>query len=84
MKKRPPLVRVEWTDATSWHGWFKPGDVDADPKWLTQCETVGWLVKRDKTQMVVAQTRSAEPKYGELWSIPKRWIRRVEVLRSRG
>lgn len=51
-RKRPRLVEVEWRDAASHLRWFDEGQAGE----LATCLTAGYVVKRDKRKIVVAQT----------------------------
>ncbi len=82
---KAPLVEVTWTDACSHHGWYKDSE-------LHECQavrmtTVGYLVRRSKKDIALAQTSShhdgnpGEDKWSEVWVIPAQWIKRVRRLK---
>ena len=75
-----PLVEVSWVDASSTHGWFTAAEArqEANP---VPCLTIGRLVRNDREVTAVAQTVSAEGKFGGLWSIPRQWVKKVRRLR---
>ena len=75
------LVEVAWHDATSNHGWYTLDEIRKDKTLITECRTVGYLVRRDRRHVVVAQTRIQTGKLSELWGIPTPWVARVTVIR---
>lgn len=75
-----PIVEVLWWDAQSVHGW------DTLPGWrkekaLAECRTVGYLVKRTKREIVMAQGIADNGKLSECWGIPAPWVTKVRLLR---
>ena len=81
--KRGQLVEVTWTDACSTHGWFSEDELR-----LATCHdmtTVGYLVRRSRTDIALAQTHVLDDetrgKWGEIWAIPAGWIKRVRRLK---
>ncbi len=75
-----PLVEVEWSDASSTHGWFEPLEArkEADP---VGCLTVGRLIRNDRKVVAVVQTVAEHGKVSEVWAIPRGWVKRVRRLR---
>lgn len=74
-------MEVTWRDATSIHGW---DEVEAWKKdvFLIECRTVGYLIRRDKKLMAVAQTVTERGKASEVWCVPTPWVTKVKVLRK--
>ena len=86
MKKRKatPLVEVTWVDACSSHGWYTDGELQECR--LVAMTTVGYMVRRNKTDIALAQGRShhfgnGPNKWSEVWTIPAQWIKRVRRLK---
>mgnify|MGYP003394540415 CR=1 FL=1 len=48
------LVRVKWIDSVSIDAWTAPEDIER--KSLTNCETVGFLIHKDKKRIIVSST----------------------------
>lgn len=76
--KTAPKVEVVWKDSCSLGGWGQaPGDRDHTP---ADCTTMGYLLKRDRKQVVVAQNRGPS-KFGEVMVIPSECVRGVRRLK---
>ena len=78
------IVCIDWEDASYNSGYYdedKPEDFSPFPT-----RTVGHLVKKDKTAMVVAQDRfykgGKKNDDRRISTIPRKMIRRVVVLRE--
>lgn len=73
------LVRVRWDDASSHdEGWSDLKDI---VNRVQACDTSGWVVKRDRKQIVLAMskgTSGAQVQYATTWAIPIGWIKSVE------
>lgn len=84
MKRKPPLVEVTWYDACSYRE-----DMDLR-KARKKCRlmvrrTVGYLVRRTKRVVVVAQTFDPEDKMvASTWAIPAPWVIRRRKVRKQG
>ena len=77
------LVEVRWFDITSYPGWH------SDDNWeVTECASVGFVVRETKIDLAIAQdmadindeTNEAE-QCGNVMLIPKANIRRIKILR---
>ena len=77
-KKPGHLVEIHWIDSCSTQGWL--GDDQPDGKPL-ECRSVGYLVKRSKTGVVVCQNVSEQGATGQWMTIPASCIRRVRRLK---
>ena len=75
-----PLVQVTWRDATSNHGWYTLPEILKDATLLTECQTVGYLVRNDRRHVVVAQGRTEHGKLSELWAIPRSLVSKVDTV----
>ena len=76
---KPPIVEVEWYDACSNHGWY-------DTNTLKKLElvvmwTVGYMLRRNRRVIVLAQAVSDYAKYSELWIVPMATVKRVRRLK---
>jgi len=77
-RKRPPMVLVLWIDSASHPGWIATGEPLPDP---ARCESAGFLVQRDKKQIVLAQSRGVNEEirpWGDLITIPMVCVRSVK------
>lgn len=78
--KAGQFVEVEWADITSdSSSWQSPEEAEIEP--LT-CHTAGYVVKSDKTKLVVTPTMAEHGKVANVWAIPAGAIKRVKVIKS--
>ena len=77
--RKCPLVSVEWVDACSTHGWYTVAEARKEAETI-KMRTVGFLVRRDREQVAVAQTISKHGRVSEVWSIPTPWVTKVRRL----
>lgn len=78
-KRRHFLVEVIWNDAASNHGWYGPSDFSECS--LVTVKTVGYLLRRNRKDVAVAQGVSEHDKYSEVWVIPSASV--VSIHRRR-
>ena len=72
----PPIVRVLWEDAYSTNVWTV-AEADVVPCMVL---TVGYLLKRDKRHVVVAQSVGDNDMVADLIIIPSGMVRAIEIL----
>ena len=83
--KKFQLVEIHWIDSLSVKGWHYEDDVvDLTlPRFLLH-STVGYFLRKDKHEIVVAQSKSADGdekcNVGELFCIPVKAIKRIKKL----
>ena len=82
--KRPQLVIVHWDDITSHQGWFpRTGTEDQDAP-LLDCQSAGYLVKKTKTKVILADTYAIgvepEERWGSLTVIPLGCVKKIIVV----
>ena len=76
-----PLVEVTWKDAAH----YSRGTWMSDPSTAKPiiAKTVGYLLKRTKQEVVIAQTRSDDlDQWGGIWVIPAGWLIKVKRLKE--
>ena len=75
------MVRVEWVDSATTGRWQGLADVKDDMP-LDIC-TIGHLVRNDEVAVIVAGSYDSQerPNVGELVTIPRCAVRKVEYLR---
>ena len=82
---RPKAVEVSWSDIAARGGWHDKEDTMAKAQ-VMDCSSVGYLIHRDETKLVLVQSHSPE-QHGkdELWAdsltIPAPVIKRVRILK---
>ena len=78
LKEVDKILKVEWIDACSYHGWDR---MDQKHQ-LSPCESVGFLVGRNKKQISIAQSVDH---HCNNWScvqvIPMSCVRRIRILK---
>lgn len=80
VKKRPPVVEVEWDDAYSSSAWKDEEAMKAFISNGCHCLTVGYLIHKDAKMVVVAT--SIGPDSGAPWSIPMGCVTKMRFLRK--
>lgn len=78
-----PIVNVTWMDASSHSGWMPLEVVDKEAT-LFECHSVGYLLKRTKDRVIVAQNLSERSvgKASDIMVIPSNWVTGIKVLRK--
>lgn len=76
--RKLPLVEVSWVDSASTNGWRGKQEPDDVP---CKCRTVGYLLKRTKRTLTVAQNLSEFGSTGEWMQIPAAVVKRVRRLK---
>lgn len=78
----PPtaIVEVLWDDAYGRGGW------DDLPTYLSMgvahCRTTGYLLKRDKTSVMIGLSQCEDGNINSAIVIPIEWVRKIKVLRK--
>lgn len=70
------LYLVEWEDAASAGGWYRPGDEFES----TMCETVGWVIDLNDESVLLANSKNDAGQHGGLWYIPLGMVRSAKLL----
>lgn len=65
-------VLVTWIDAVTSHGWESAAAAAGDSA-SEKCESIGYLLRQNKEEIVLAQTVSGNDINGRI-TIPKVWI----------
>lgn len=77
---QPRLVRVDWEDASSEQVWRSNKLFRVE---RLQVQSVGFVIRSDKKEMVLAQSLSEVDNMAGTIAIPKGCIRKVRLLRSK-
>ena len=81
--KELPRIEITWHDAASGDGTWLPFDhlrsQNADG--LMECQTLGYLVKMGPKAIMLCQTRAENGKLAHDWSIPRKWVKKIRILR---
>lgn len=70
------LVLVEWVDSTSSTGWENDPDLE-----LSICKTVGYLTRKTKEKVVLAQSISDNNNVDNKFAIPRGCIQSIKELK---
>jgi hypothetical protein len=75
----PPLVIVEWADAEGDNRWMSANDLeDFAASDTNVVRTVGWLVKRTKTDLILTSTMALhDDDTNDVNRIPRGMVRKV-------
>jgi len=85
--KRWQIIEIHWIDSMATKGWHFEDDVDdlTLTKFLLH-STVGYFFKKDKHQIVVVQSKSADGEekcnVGEIFCIPVRSIKIIKIIKG--
>jgi hypothetical protein len=75
-------VEITWKDATSGSGWMSKRDARQWAKTpLPICRTMGYVIRGDREQIVVAQNISDIERQGNLMAIARRMVVSIKKLR---
>ena len=82
MKRIYPIVEVVWDDATELKGWKE----EHEDEELKPCLilSVGFLVKKTKTHIVLAQDQSHDRMRNGRSQIPIGMVKTIKTLRKKG
>ena len=74
------IVEVEWWDARSFGGWSSPAEYAK--KGIALCRTVGYLLRRNKREIVVVQNvGDTTGNVSDATAIPTCCVKRVRRLK---
>lgn len=71
------IIYVKWYDTWTSSGWSHPGQIDE--RMLT-CESIGFLYKKDKNQIIICQSSFENGTIGEITGIPRKSIIEYKCL----
>jgi len=72
------IVLVEWFDSATEYGWQRKDLFDDR---ITNCQSVGFLIKETDKVVVVTLNRSDNGRYADAITIPKQSIKRIRQLK---
>ena len=81
-RSSPPLVLVEWSDATSYADWK---DEEAVEKIAPEaCVSVGWLIKKTKKFITIVASYSPEGKdnWSSITTIPAAFCTKIYEIKD--
>ena len=76
MAKKHPAVIVKWRDSASLRGW-QDIDTKHGPAEIT---TIGWLIEKNKKQVLIASCVSYEGSIRDALAIPRSCVTSLEKL----
>lgn len=77
----PIMTEVEWDDANSNARWQDLGEMKNNHH-VALCKSVGYLLKRDKKEILLVQTQAPEGDGAGVISIPIGFVRRVRRIKG--
>ena len=75
------LVEVKWVDSAFNQGWRLKYDSDTS---ISECKTVGYLIKKNKKQLVIAMNVNDDGGYGEAMAIPIECVKSIKKVKIHG
>lgn len=76
------MIKIYWVDSVEQSGWVKH-----DPNTVLECESIGYLIEKNDTRIVIAKNHgghSDNPSWGSYMSIPICAVKRITVLMEGG
>lgn len=80
---KQPVVEVDWIDSYGSHGWASRKDRLASDSTTAYCKTVGYLIRKSKNWIELAESVGMNDNVGCSTTIPRAMVARVRTL-SRG
>ena len=77
MAKRRKLVHVEWEDSAFTPGWRSH---DHNLPGTSPCESVGFLLEKSKSRVILAMQVNGDGGYGEAMAIPRSVVKKIREL----
>ncbi len=71
------IVKVDWIDSCTEHGWQRASKNSGG---LIRCTSVGYIVRKNKREITLAQSKSSMGNVGELISIPMTCVKEIKTL----
>jgi|TARA_Y100000310_G_C20126471_1_gene553846 hypothetical protein len=75
--KKAPLVTVQWQDIIGTSGWEKPDEVN--PPTL---QTTGFLIKKNKDVVKVANTKDEKGEWSSITAFPAGCVKSIKYISS--
>lgn len=75
--KKAPLVTVQWQDIIGTAGWEKPDEVN--PPTL---QTTGFLIKKNKDVVKVANTKDEKGEWSSITAFPAGCVKSIKYISS--
>lgn len=75
------LVQVKWVDSALNIGWKSRYSKETS---ISKCKTVGYLVKKNKKQLVIAMSVNDSGGYSEAMAIPIECVKSVKGVKTIG
>lgn len=72
------IVEVEWIDSATYQGWQTKS---AKEQTVSQCTTVGFVMRRNKNEISIAQGKSNNKNYLNVTTIPMSCIKKITRLK---
>ena len=77
-KKKIRLVHVTWVDSSSSRGWRSLEDFKQEE--MLVCESIGWLLDRNRERILIAGTRCDNDDWAERHTIPMACVKKIRRL----
>lgn len=75
------LVEVKWVDSALNIGWKSEYSKETS---ISQCKTVGYLIKKNKKQLVIAMNINDSGGYSEAMAIPIGCVKSIKKVKIHG
>ena len=81
IKRKYPLVFIEWLDAESSPQWQTKDEMDKWAEKIFVVTDIGWLVGENKTYVWICSQISTDMDFGSKTKIPKSWILKKRMVK---
>lgn len=79
MQGKVKIVQITWEDITSQCGWIDTDDIDIE---ICICNSVGFLLKKTKKYILIAQTMAGDVEMcGNVKKIPMGVVKKIKILK---
>jgi len=79
MKRKLPLVILEWHDAVTEGGWVSSKDYEPKTVLVT---SVGWLLSETDHHISIIGSYNSEKDFSDITTVPKQWLIKQKILRG--
>lgn len=81
MAKTKQIVLIDWVDSSTINkgAWTYPDQIHPQP--LCECISVGWIVRQDKSYILLAADETVDGPLARLIAIPRQCITKIKKLK---
>ena len=73
------VVKVDWDDSCDVSGWVRKSSFEPE---VSQCTTVGFLVKKTKDYVSIASSSSDSESWSDIMTIPRKCVKTITIMEA--